>query len=121
MSSAKEALDGDCKSQKLPFFIKQEQESKNMTWKGMEVWLNMAMPMIMLSLLTVSAHNTTLPTLEESLSSIIAIAMMNCGVYMFLGFLFASSFLKLESEDRNMMGKWPLALWILFQSMVSTN
>ena len=118
MSSAKEALDGDC--QKLPFFIKQEQETEHRTWKGLRVWLNnnMVMPMMAMSVLIVLAHNTTL---DESLSSILIFAVTNCVWYMMNCFQFVSSFLKLQSENENTVGKWPLALWILFQNMVRTN
>ena len=118
-SSVKEVIDGDYKSQKLPLFIKQAQESELLTWKGLRVWLEMVMPMIMLSvLMLVSVHNTKL---DKSLPNIILVVLINCYFYMILGLQFASSFLKFQSGDRNTVGKWPLALWILNQNVVSTN
>ena len=128
MSSAKEALDGDCKSQKLPLFIKQEQESKHKTWEGRRMWLNMVIPVLsvipFIAMVHDKPHNSEL--WRDDSKTLLANLVMCCMMYLSTTLLFfGPSFFELQKEDENNVrkfypiGKWPMVFWILYHNLVS--
>ena len=130
MSVAKEALDGDYKSRILPLFIKQEQESKHKTWKGLRMWLNMVIPVLSVIPLIVMVHDKphNSELWRDDSKALLAELVMCCMLYLstiLLIFGPSFEFLELQKEDENNVrkfypiGKWPMVLWILYHNLVS--
>ena len=130
MSVAKEALDGDYKSRILPLFIKQEQESKHKTWKGLRMWLNMVIPVLSVIPLIVMVHDKphNSELWRDDSKALLAELVMCCMLYLstiLLIFGPSFEFLELQKEDENNVrkfypiGKWPMVFWILYHNLVS--